>query len=102
MDRLSPWDWVFVGWVQKRFTVNRESQTERRSPMRTKVPNLHILLSLTQLSDKERVDFAKHIAELAPASSLYSNPHIQAAVGQVSTLGTKLGTNDSGVGGLEA
>ena len=70
--------------------------------MRTKVPNLHITLALSQMSDKERIDLAKHIAQLAPASSLYSNPHIQAAVAQVSTLGTKLGTDDSGVGDLES
>ncbi len=71
--------------------------------MKSKVPNLHIALQLTMMSDKGRVDLCARIGQLAPTSPLYTqNPNLQAAVTQTVSLGTSLGAAAATVNQNEA
>jgi len=65
---------------------------------KTKKDSLHVHMPLATFSDKSRVDLTGTIGNIAPASPIYTqNPHVQAVVADVVSLGTALKTSDSSV-----
>ena len=71
--------------------------------MKSNKTSLHIILALTKLDDKGRIDLATNLKTMAPTSALYTqNPAIQAAVTECTGNGALLGAIDAEVTNDEA
>jgi len=65
---------------------------------KSKSQNLHVILPLGQMSDKERADLGTTVGNMAPSSPLYAqHPQLQPAVSDVASLSTALKADDASV-----